>query len=183
MRYSISLILTASLMVVISCGANDNPSAPSAEVYQTFTVTFDPGELTEPAAGPDPGEIPVTKPLSIKARVLENCRIVQAAVERFAAENGGLYPNSLADETPAGNTVIDLLPDGRLLNNPVWEVPTEPVSGAAASQGQTGYVSNICDGQAKGYTITGVGAGYYNIVVITRLCNGELEETIGRATN
>lgn len=183
MRYIITIILVALLAAVVGCSSDSSPSAPTAEANHTFTVTFDPAGLDRPGAEVDPGEIPVTRPLSVKARVLENCRIVQAAAERFAAENGGIYPGNLADETPAGDTVIDFLPDGRLLDNPVWEVATEPVSGAAASRGQTGYVSIYCDGQARGYTITGVGMGYYNIVVLTRYCNGELEEIIGRATD
>ena len=51
-------------------------------------------------------------------RVIENCLTVQVAVEAFAAENGGVYPLNMIDETPLGNTMKDFLPDGILLINP-----------------------------------------------------------------
>lgn len=97
-------------------------------------------------------------PRSMKEQVLENCLLVQASVERFAAENGGRYPYNTADATPAGDTLIDLLPGGMLLENPFHHHRTEPVDGAAAVPGQTGYMCAVnSQGNATGYLITGYG--------------------------
>ena len=175
MRYLILIIFTAFLLVVTSCGSSNDPSAPTLEITRTFTVTPDPGELAEPAAGPETGEVIVEKQTSKKSQVLENCRIVQAAVEEFAARNGGTYPGNSADVTPDGYTLVDFLPDGRLLENPYREVQSEPITG------QTGYLPVICGDQVRGYSITGVGrTPGQNIVWIMCDCSGELTETIGR---
>ena len=65
--------------------------------------------------------------LQLEDRVIENCLTVQAAVEVFAAENGGIYPSNVgAEETRLGNTVIDLLPGGQHLKNPYTSFRTEP---------------------------------------------------------
>lgn len=83
-------------------------------------------------------------------------------MEAWATENGGSYPGGLSDQTPLGNTVIDLLPGGMLLENPYTTFSTEPCNGAAATPGQTGYVVCIANQTASGYTITGYGC--YGVV-------------------
>lgn len=48
-----------------------------------------------------------------------NALIVQAAVEAFAADNDGVYPDNVnVDKSLAGKTVTDYLPGGTLLRNP-----------------------------------------------------------------
>ena len=78
---------------------------------------------------------------------------------RFAMLNGGEYPeNLLLDTTPEGDTVVNLLPGGVLLENPFVLVATEPVDGVAASYGQVGYTPVVVPGGSHvGFVITGVG--------------------------
>jgi hypothetical protein len=90
--------------------------------------------------------------------VVQNCETVRDAVEAFASMNDGWYPGGLWDTTPGGDTVIDLLPSGTLLDNPYTGVPTEPTNGTAALFGQTGYLVQVDTlGRNAGYTITGYG--------------------------
>jgi prepilin-type N-terminal cleavage/methylation domain-containing protein len=107
---------------------------------------------------------------SKEARVKGNCHAVQLAAEDFAVQNGGVYAANLADAIPTGSTIIDLLPGGDLLENPFTKAITEPIDGAAAQVGETGYVGVDLDGDGlqDGYTITGYG---YQQLVLT-LTNG-----------
>jgi hypothetical protein len=95
---------------------------------------------------------------TIDAIVMSHCRTVQLAVEEFAARNKGVYPSDGgSDCTPDGETVIDLLPDGRLLLNPATWAATEPVDGTAVNQGEVGYMPSCQGGVNRGYVITGTG--------------------------
>lgn len=58
--------------------------------------------------------------------VLANTELLTDALDHFAAENGGDYPWSPSSTTPAGHTLIDLLPDGQMLLNPYTGERTEP---------------------------------------------------------
>jgi type II secretory pathway pseudopilin PulG len=93
-----------------------------------------------------------------EASVKSNCHTVQLAAEDFAVQNDGVYAGDLADTTPAGDTIIAMLPGGARLENPFTKAVSEPVDAAAATAGQTGYVV-ITDaaGTNVGYTITGWG--------------------------
>jgi len=91
--------------------------------------------------------------------VVSNCGILRAAVEQFAAENQGIYPNDIdTDSTEAGNTLLDLVPGGQLPENPFTKQPTVPVNGVAVNPGEVGYAP-IKEGDWNvGYLITGFGA-------------------------
>ncbi len=143
------------------------------------------GELTEPVYGSaiDPGQIgyhpgfswggtiyyiegygesSIVAELSnedeIVAEVIGNCMLVHLAAETFASLNSGIYPNNVGvDTTPDGRTLIDLLPDGILLENPTHLCATEPVDCASANPGETGYMPIIDGGINVGYVITGTG--------------------------
>jgi hypothetical protein len=85
-----------------------------------------------------------------------NCLIVQTAVEVFAALNSGVYPSNVnVDTTPGGDTVIDLLPGGTLLQNPFTKCFSEPIDAAAFNPGETGYVPFVEGSINAGYCITG----------------------------
>ncbi len=92
--------------------------------------------------------------------VRANCHAVQLAAEDFYVRNDGVYPKSLSDRLPNGQTIIDLLPGGQRLNNPFTERPTEPTSGVATEPGQCCYSGvdadedGVCD---DGYAITAFG--------------------------
>ena len=101
-----------------------------------------------------------------EARVKGNCHTVQLAAEDFALQNNGLYAATLADALPSGATIVDLLPRGNPLQNPFTLTQDQPVDGAAATIGQTGYVPVDADGDGNqdGYLITGFGE---NILILT----------------
>lgn len=105
-------------------------------------------------------------------RTIENCCAVMRAAEAFAEQNNGWYPHNVGvDRTPLGNTLIDFLPDGLLMENPYHLCRTEPIDGAAAQQGETGYL--VCidgDRRPSGYVITGAGTTYDCIIQICREC-------------
>ncbi len=94
----------------------------------------------------------------LEQEVIANCMRVRNAAEMFATLNGGVFPGNLNGTTPQGDTIIDMLPDGRRLRNPFTNNHcSEPVDGAAATSGQTGYTP-VCDvGITVGYCITGNG--------------------------
>ena len=94
------------------------------------------------------------------AGVKSNSHTVQVAAEDFAVQNDGKYANDLSDATPSGVTIIDVLPQDQRLLNPFTRVRTEPVDGAAAALGETGY-EPVVDGSGAnvGYIITGQGSG------------------------
>jgi prepilin-type N-terminal cleavage/methylation domain-containing protein len=93
-----------------------------------------------------------------EAAVKSNCHTVQLAAEDFAVQNLGVYASDVdADATPAGQTIVDMLPGGALLENPFTKTATEPVNNAAAAAGESGYVPIVQNAVNVGYTITGVG--------------------------
>ncbi len=93
-----------------------------------------------------------------EAAVRANCHTVQLAAEDFAVQNGGVYAADVStDQTPAGTTIIAMLPGGALLQNPFTKVATEPVDGTAANVGSTGYAPIVQNGTRVGYTINGIG--------------------------
>jgi len=93
-----------------------------------------------------------------EAAVRANCHTVQLAAEDFAVQNGGVYAADVSsDATPAGSTLIGMLPGGLPLANPFTKATTEPVDGAAANVGSTGYAPIVQNGTRVGYTINGIG--------------------------
>lgn len=113
------------------------------------------------------GDITITNlPDSVRhmeARVIDNCWQVRDAVEAWAAESGGFYPGNLSEKSPLGNTVFDLLPDGRLLENPYTGQRTEPMDGVSACPGQSGYMVRCSEGENTGYAITGTTWNSYTV--------------------
>lgn len=95
----------------------------------------------DPVDGPTPEEI-----------IIQNCHIIKDAADTFAGENEGKYAKSLTDTTLDGNTLIDLLPGGKLLLNPYTGLETEPRS-YASELGEIMYMPTFCVGVAVGYII------------------------------
>ncbi len=107
---------------------------------------------------------------SKEAGVKSNSHSVQVAAEDFATQNDGVYAADLSATTAvSGETIVDMLPQNSPLRNPFTGVATEPIDGAAASAGQTGY-EPVVDGLGinVGYVIT----GYGRTDIVTRLSNG-----------
>ena len=161
--YLISLFVV--VLIVVGCDKEPALYAPALP-----DVAMDASRVVMPADTED-GKLELPK--SLKEKILENCLLVQAAVEKFAIKNDGIYPYNSNEMTPAGETLIDLLPEGMLLENPVYLCRIEPVDGAAAVPGQTGYVVAINrDGEATGYLITGFGL-HDEIVQLYKEPNGD----------
>ncbi len=98
---------------------------------------------------------------SREASVKSNCHTVQMAAEDFAVQSDGVYAADLTATTPAGETIIDMLPGDVRLKNPFTTQRSEPRDGAAAQSGQTGYEPILgAGGVPVGYTITGYGESY-----------------------
>jgi prepilin-type N-terminal cleavage/methylation domain-containing protein len=106
-----------------------------------------------------------------EASVKENSHTVQLAAEDWSVQSGGIYPSDLTAVNPmSGLTIIDMLPLSTNLTNPFTQAKSEPVDGAAASAGQTGYEPALDSaGTVEGYIITGFGHNG----TVTRLSNGQ----------
>ena len=91
-----------------------------------------------------------------EASTKSNCHTVQLASEDFGVQNDGVYALNLADAA-AGQTIVQMLPGAALLDNPFTKAATEPIDGAAATEGQCGYAPIVQGGITVGYTITGFG--------------------------
>jgi hypothetical protein len=90
-----------------------------------------------------------------------NCLIVRAAVEAFAALNGGEYPEDTdTDRTPCGSTVLDLLPRGHLCRNPYTGAETTPVNHSPVDPGEIGYTAIQDIYYYNGYQVRGRMIGY-----------------------
>lgn len=102
-----------------------------------------------------------------EASTKSNCHTVQLASEDFAVQNDGVYAGNLADATPGGDTIIDMLPGAVRLENPFTKAATEPIDGAAGTPGQTGYQVQVdAAGTNVGYIIDGWGKTA-NIITLT----------------
>jgi len=93
------------------------------------------------------------------AIVLSNCQTVQLAAGEWARTDGGAFPATVSCvRNSEGDTLIDLLPGGRLLINPFTLARTEPIDGCSANPGEVGYVPIWSNGMNIGYCITGTGS-------------------------
>jgi prepilin-type N-terminal cleavage/methylation domain-containing protein len=93
-----------------------------------------------------------------EAAVKSNAHTVQVTAEDFCVQNEGVYADDLADTTPGGSTMIDLLPMNQRLENPFSKNRTEPVDGTADETGETAYEPIVdASGVNAGYTVTGFG--------------------------
>lgn len=101
--------------------------------------------------------------------VVANAFLVADAARRWADSNGGEFPTDLGSDAGSdGKTLVDLLPNGRLLVNPVYGREIEPVDGSAMGSGSVGYVPwASSEGFTRSFMIEGIGCDLYIIVAIT----------------
>lgn len=104
-----------------------------------------------------------------EASVKSNCHTVQLAAEDFSVQNDGVYADDLASVTSVGaETMIDLLPQGTNLSNPFTKAADQPVNGAAAAAGDTGYDGvDSGSGSIDSYVIDGMGKAGTVIITLT----------------
>ncbi len=100
-----------------------------------------------------------------EASVKSNAHTIQLAAEDFSSQNNGVYAKDLNDTLPNGQTLVDLLPGGKLLENPFTNQDTEPSN--TEKPGSVTYTSiddPPADGIIDSYNITAYGksvsAGY-----------------------
>jgi prepilin-type N-terminal cleavage/methylation domain-containing protein len=86
-----------------------------------------------------------------EASVKSNCHTTQLAAEDQAVQDNGVYPAGVA------NFSANLPGGGATLKNPFDGGLDQPVDGAAAAAGDTGYAPVAQNGVNVGYTITGFG--------------------------
>ncbi len=91
-------------------------------------------------------------------QIIADSYVVRDAMEAFAAENNGDYPNYLDDHTDAGDQFITFLPGGTRLTNRYTGLATEPQFDGATAPGEIGILSFAeVSGPASGYRIVGRG--------------------------
>jgi prepilin-type N-terminal cleavage/methylation domain-containing protein len=102
-----------------------------------------------------------------EAAVRSNAHTVQLAAEDFSVQNDGVYAATIATALTNGDTMLQLLPGGVLLENPFSKALDSPANGAAAVAGQVGYVmaDPNGDGVPDGYTIDGLGEDGATVVI------------------
>jgi len=93
-------------------------------------TTGDPVSATPPA-----DETPLTKDDSVAV----NCQTTFDALVAYTLLNNGVVPDGMDTELPDGRTVVDFLPDGRLMVNPYSGLRTVPIHVRGALPGETGY--------------------------------------------
>ena len=102
-----------------------------------------------------------------EASCKSNCHTVQLAAEDFSVQNDGVYAGDVSgDTTPGGETIVALLPQATNLTNPFTKAVDQPIDGAAAAAGDTGYQPVVdASGSNVGYIIDGMGKA--GTVIIT----------------
>jgi type IV pilus assembly protein PilA len=88
------------------------------------------------------------------AAVKSNCHNTALAAEDFAVQNSGFYAATVG---PLRGFFTDPVGVAGFLKNPYSQALTEPVDGAAAAPGETGYVVVAQAGANVGYWISGYG--------------------------
>lgn len=94
-----------------------------------------------------------------EASTKSNCHTVQLAAEDVSVQNDGVYGARAA--------VVAALPGGNQLTNPFDKAADQPIDGAAAGDGDTGYVVVAQNGVNVGYTIDGMGKNGAAILTLT----------------
>jgi prepilin-type N-terminal cleavage/methylation domain-containing protein len=92
-----------------------------------------------------------------EAKVKSMCHTVQLAAENFSTQSDGVYAQTLLSASNTGETMIDLLPSGLLMENAWTSVRSEPRDGAATQPGEVGFSSIVNGGVVSGYSIDGYG--------------------------
>lgn len=154
--------LLLMLLAMGACSAGE-PTAPQG-AYVVAGDRQDQGVETVEKSGPsgptlqlDRGRVEVTgmTPTQLTWKAANS---VDRAAKAYAQDNDGWFPAGVSVRNAAGRNLIDYLPTGRLLVNAFTEARTEPSEGAAAYQGQVGYLAiHDNDGYPVGYVVSAIG--------------------------
>jgi hypothetical protein len=120
--------------------------------------------------------------LDAYATLLEEVLIVEAAARQFFEEAGMMPADTGGDTTPLGNTLVDFLPGGRLLVDPLSGYRLNPVEGSASAPGNIGYSPWDPDlfWRWTGYMIDAVGPYSVDPIAIRRPYSDEDRWTHGK---
>ncbi len=99
-----------------------------------------------------------------EASVKANMHTLQLALEDFAVQTGGHYPDDATSTTPGGETVEDLCPGGTYPTNPFTEAPT--VVAWDADPANPGQIA-INPATTSGYLIKGFGSSMMLLLELT----------------
>ena len=153
---SIPPIVLLLLAVLFASCSSDHPLASDSPT--------DPGTRTDKSRG-RPG-MPMGQYLHANKEALgrqtfQGAYMLERAVWRFAAENGGVFPSAVYDDNEAGKRLTDYLPGGNQLWNPFVGVRSNPLDGFADMAGDIAYISVLDDlGYIVGYSISARGVSY-----------------------
>ncbi len=112
-----------------------------------------------------------------EAMQITDMPIIADGIDAWAAENNGIYPDSLTQQLPDGRTVIDFFPDGQLLTNRFTGERSEPST--ANWHTRAGNISyNVADNKL-GFWLWGWDRADFNgMFGVDRypICRGEVGE-------
>lgn len=172
------LLLLILLLAVPAC-RDDGGESPGSPV--TPELALERHAMSSAESGLEIDRKAKPDVLTIEERVIENCYIVRDAVEAWARESGGSYPDTPWSKSPLGNTLYDLLPNSAPLMNPFTGHRVDPQVGVAAHAGESGYIGVEVGSRIAGYFITGCGhEDGIVIVTITKLPDPENDESTGK---
>ncbi len=99
-----------------------------------------------------------------EAGVKANMHTIQLAIEDFAVQTSGVYPDNGASTTPGGQTVEDLCPSGAYPENPFTQAPTGVLWDAdPAAPGVIG----MNPATTAEYTVKGFGKSFMLLLELT----------------
>lgn len=108
--------------------------------------------------------------------VIENCHIVQEAVEKFRDQMELLCPSDTGwDATYCGESLIDLLPGGVLIENPYTQNFSEPSENDFGCPGEISYEAKVRLTIPVGYKIKGYGDESDKVIFEVTSYNDERE--------
>ena len=110
---------------------------------------------------------------------IANALLVMDAAKRYAAANDGEFPSDVnASTNNDGNTLVDLLPDGALLLNPITDQQDNPVDGSTFGDGSIGYTPRDVAGEGiqSSFLIDASGCGFD--IILTLVPRTEFEERV-----
>lgn len=109
----------------------------------------------------------------LEAIVKGNSLTLIEAVEAFANDNNGYYPNSVdSDLSATGKVLIDYLPGGERLTNPFTGLDDQPIDSIPSSPGEIGYYKHLPHFNVyyvKGFGATTIIVEHNNIEVLETL--------------
>lgn len=150
---SIPYIALFMLMTMLAACSSDLPTTP--------VQATDPAGLTDKSRGRPGmpmGQFIHANKEALGRQTFRGATMLERAAWLYRDDNDGRFPSYAFAPNEAGMTLVDYLPGGNRLWNPFVGVRSNPVEGAASTEGEIGYMSIVDEqGYIVGYTITAQG--------------------------